>query len=474
MYALEEVRGKGKGLIATRNIPMGSRILSEEPIIRVPDTAIDGDARLASLHRQVDALPPDNRRAFLSMHNVHADDIPQYLGVFLTNALPMVGKVEEAGIFLNACRINHACDNNAHNSWNSNIKRHTIHALRDIEQGEEITINYLGVLNTRETRQDYLQEHFAFTCSCHLCSLPPDESQESDRKLDELRELDDLIGGEWSTDIFSTPLRILQYLDQEICLHQEQGQGAAALPRAFLYAARLTVAHGDLARARVFFERARLGWTVLQGNDSYKVLRERALSQDPSKHDLYGFSTKWRTTVDEIPQGIDSQKFEDWLWKREKPGRSRQPADFRNRVIFPAFIDLPAENHANTELDVRGGTHANRPRRHWLYLAEIVAFTAKARPEMEVKDVLGTKVQLLVCPDEYDGELALSQVQKGYTIAILYAQRHKNQVLEAKIRNVKPAQVKVQLRMPPRKTIFDDVSNTTCSNRYFRYHYTSC
>jgi hypothetical protein len=337
MYALEEVRGKGKGLVATRNTPMGSRILSEEPIVRVPDSAIDGDARLASLHRQVGALPPDERRAFLAMHNVHADDIPRHLGIFLTNALPFGDKVEEAGIFLNACRINHACDNNAHNSWNANIKRHTIHALRDIEQGEEITINYLGVLKNRETRQGYLQEHFAFTCSCNLCSLPPDESKESDRRLDELRNLDHLIGREWSKDILSTRLRILRYLDQEICLLNEQEHCAAALPRAFLYAARLTVAHGDLARARVFFERASIGWTVLQGNDSSKVLRERALSRDPSKHELYGFSTKWRTTVDEIPDGIDSKKFEDWLWKREIPGRSRQPAGFRQPGDIPSF-----------------------------------------------------------------------------------------------------------------------------------------
>jgi SET domain-containing protein len=48
--------------------------------------------------------------------------------------------VREAGIFLDACRINHACDNNAQKSWNENIKRHTIHALRDIEKDEEITI----------------------------------------------------------------------------------------------------------------------------------------------------------------------------------------------------------------------------------------------------------------------------------------------------------------------------------------------
>lgn len=325
MYALEEVHGKGNGLIATRTIPMGSRILSEQPIVRVPDDEsnndeLDDDARLACLNRQVDALPPDERQAFLSMYNVHSHNVSQNLGIFLTNALPLRHDGEEAGIFLNACRINHACDNNAHNSWNANIKRHTIHALRDIDQGEEITINYLGILKKRETRQRYLQEHFAFTCSCHLCSLSTDESQESDRRLNELRNLDHLIGREWSMDILSAPLRILQYLDQVVRLNNEHGLCAAALPRAFIHAAQLTAAHGDLARASVFFERAVLGWTPLLGNDSSKVLKARSLSQDPSEYELYGLSTNWRTTIDEIPEGIDSEMFEERLWKRESPG----------------------------------------------------------------------------------------------------------------------------------------------------------
>ena len=33
VYAVEDVPGKGKGLIATRDIPKGTRIISKEPII---------------------------------------------------------------------------------------------------------------------------------------------------------------------------------------------------------------------------------------------------------------------------------------------------------------------------------------------------------------------------------------------------------------------------------------------------------
>ena len=36
MYALQDVSGKGKGLVAIEKISKGTRILSEEPIITVP------------------------------------------------------------------------------------------------------------------------------------------------------------------------------------------------------------------------------------------------------------------------------------------------------------------------------------------------------------------------------------------------------------------------------------------------------
>ncbi|KAF7880684.1 uncharacterized protein EAF01_011953 [Botrytis porri] len=326
MYAIQEVPGKGKGLIATRTIPMGTCILSEEPIIRVPEDASATTVLQASIRKQVEALSAKKRQAFLSMHNIYANDgTPPRLGIIRTNALPFGDSVRESGIFINACRINHACDNNAQKGWNENTKRHTVYAKRDIESDEEITIFYLGILNKRETRQQRLRSKFAFTCACNLCSLPLEQSEAVDKKLEEILKLDELISRDGIMGILSVPLLKLRYVDQQIRRYNELGPNDTGLPRAFYDAAQICIANGDLARARIFVEKAVRGWSVLQGEDSPSVLQYEALLRNLEKHELYGMSKKWKVAVDEVPRGLGGEEWENLLWRREKIRRPGKP-----------------------------------------------------------------------------------------------------------------------------------------------------
>lgn len=367
------------------------------------------------------------------MHNIHTDEsASKYLGIIRTNALPF-GR-DEAGIFLDACRINHACDNNAQKCWNGNIKRHTVHALQNIDLGEEITIYYLGVTNNREARQDALRRKFAFTCACRLCSLPFDESRESDRRLNEILKIDLLIGRHGLMGILSDPLQKLRHVDRQVTLYNEQGPNDAGLPRAFLDAAQIAVANGDLARARIFAEKAMLGWIVLGGDDGPNVLENKALSKDPSKHMLYGHLMKWKTSIDNTPSGLDPAEFDNWLWKREKPQQPGKPTDFRNQTTFPPLNDLPSDKFTATGFDTSSDGTTHRPSRHWVFLAEIVDFFTLARLQMDVKDVDGTTVPLFFYTDGRGCELTPSKVQKGYTVAILYAQHHEFMFSEPGIR----------------------------------------
>jgi hypothetical protein len=262
MYALQDVPGKGKGLVALEKISKGTRILSEEAVITIPRNEMNSERLQISIYQQVATLSEHQQRAFLSMHNIHPyrDAAERYLGIFQTNSLPAEAVGDKGAIFLEACRINHACDNNSQKNWNENIKWHIVHALRDICKGEEITIYYLGVDKNREDRREALQAKFGSTCLCRLYSLPPEQSQESDRRLEEIYWLDGLIGQGGVDGILSSLLRTLHYVDQLVRLYNERRPGHLGLPQAFLDAAQIAIANGDLARGCIFVERAVSIW----------------------------------------------------------------------------------------------------------------------------------------------------------------------------------------------------------------------
>ncbi|KAM0493506.1 hypothetical protein ACHAP8_009136 [Fusarium lateritium] len=441
MTDLRDVPGKGKGLIATRKITKGTRILSEEPIITVPEDVTDRPALRASIRRQVDKLTPDQRQAFLVMCNIYPGDAAShYLGIIRTNALPMD---DGSGIFLVACRINHACDNNAQKGWNEGIKRHTVHALRDIDEGEEINITYLGVLNNRRTRQEALRAKFKFNCTCHLCSLPFDLSAESDRRLEEILELDGRISRNGVMGILSEPERMLRYVDRQVQLYKEHSFDDVGLPRAFFDAAQITAAHGDLARSRIFTERALAGWLLIQGDDDPQVLKTRRLAMNPSRHATHGYSAAWKSAFDDVPQGLGQTEFEEWLWKRDKRHQSGDVGIFRNQDVFPSFLALPDENEIDHNFfEIRGGVHY-RPRRHWCFLAEIVECGQFIRLYMHVKDVSGMTIPLNFHTETRGREIAPSLLREGYTVAVLYAEQHAFAFSEPGIRLEDPTLCKI-------------------------------
>jgi len=298
MYTIREVPGKGKGLFATTLIPRGTRILSEVPIFLVPrdepDLAVLDDIVVNETNHR---LTEEQRHAFFDLHVANAQDetYSRALGIARTNVLPLGPDARLGGLFLDASRINHSCSNNAHNNWNEHIGRLTIHAMRDIQEGDEITITYMGGTHTYAERQRALREGFNFDCSCELCSLPPAERELSDARLSKLRvgEQCVLMGMMGPEDAF----RLVHSL---FGLIKEEGVWNACVSRCYNYAYEVAMYMEDRPRARVFAERSYEALCVLEGEDSPTVKETKGEVEELS--DAL------------VPSGLTGEDLERWLW----------------------------------------------------------------------------------------------------------------------------------------------------------------
>ena len=273
----------------SRSPEVYTRILSEAPIFKIPRDV----PSLQAAERNMIALnliSKDEQDAFFSLYNTHGSSYSPSLGIAKTNALPLGSGASEGGLFLEASRINHAYRPNAQNTWNANLEKITIHACRDIEQGEEITISYLDGSQGYNARQLSLKNSFAFTCGCELCCLPPAQRRRSDQRLDEITRLDNLIGD--GVRIVSTPLACLRAAYALLGLLQEEGIADARKPRLYYDALQIAIANGDRARAKVFARRAHDARVVLEGNDSPEAIKMKGYADRPTDHRLYGTSMR--------------------------------------------------------------------------------------------------------------------------------------------------------------------------------------
>ncbi|KAG6304757.1 hypothetical protein E4U45_001154 [Claviceps purpurea] len=399
LYALQDVPGKGKGLVATKDIPKGTRITSEQALFTISGyktLGVKDQGRL--IRQQLDALSSDQRNAFMSLHNAHPfdDAADQHYGIFSTNCLPL--DEIQAGIFLEACRANHNCENNVVYGWNKTIKRMTLHAMRDIRSGEEITASYVSRLKSRKDRQATLNRSFGFTCVCRICTLPELESQERDAMVHQTVAMEEMGMGICS----KLPTEALRCFRASLMFHNsEHGREDPFFAQAHMNVATSFILHGDLARARFFAEKAASVHKTVFGNDSQDTACYTAIARDPRRYRNYGFSMKWKTAVDEAPQGLGPIDFEKWLWERQIPDG------------LAGFLVLPLKSSI-----IEGGSSKQR---HWCFLGQIVDIEFLDHLVFSMRDMHGKERPLHFCTEEEGRELTTSPYQKGYSVAVIDA-----------------------------------------------------
>jgi hypothetical protein len=84
------------------------------------------------------------------------------LGIWYTN-----GFVE--ALFYLGSYFNHSCYPNVCFTYNDAIQKETFHTLRDIKQGEELTISYIPIAKLDLTRRQFQLKEWGFDCQCISC-----------------------------------------------------------------------------------------------------------------------------------------------------------------------------------------------------------------------------------------------------------------------------------------------------------------
>ncbi|KAF8466119.1 hypothetical protein BDZ91DRAFT_725487 [Kalaharituber pfeilii] len=154
---------KGYGMVASAAIPQGTLLLSKVPLF----TFLSNTVQLQSLSNQA-----TKQNAFLGLHNAQVkpySTLPPFLGICGTNCFGLGVPAVESGVFKESSRFNHSCIPNANHTWNFKSREMEIRAIKDIEQGAEITICYLSTkesLQPHRVRQVILQQRYRFLCNC--------------------------------------------------------------------------------------------------------------------------------------------------------------------------------------------------------------------------------------------------------------------------------------------------------------------
>jgi hypothetical protein len=227
LWRVQDVPGKGKGLVAQRSLEAGDHIMSATPSVMIDYDVFTGVADAAELWAlqvaAVAGLSDDHRDIFLGL-STHDDDFANHAErvskIILTNSfdIPLGGIVPKRseeendenfytvfpesefsccksaagarlGEFVYAdwrlvSRMNHDCRPNAEYYFDPTTFAQHVHAARPIAAGEEITISYIeyvlrcmcsgkrpmlismsSPIQTRQDRLDRLDNSWHFPCS---------------------------------------------------------------------------------------------------------------------------------------------------------------------------------------------------------------------------------------------------------------------------------------------------------------------
>ncbi|KAJ7075835.1 hypothetical protein B0H15DRAFT_791339 [Mycena belliarum] len=290
-FVVADLPGRGKGLVATRDIAQGELVLREPPLFLVPPSISEEPAPLIWRLLQMVSAPAD-REAFLNLSYVHFPEVldpaayPEEvaLAIFQTNA---VKAGDGVGIFPRMARINHGCSSafNVVYTWREREHALFVHALKNIRKGQELLTTYTDTKRSRQERRSFLWQQYGFECACAVCSLHAAALQASDERLTRISRHYTYLAT-WGhgkingVEAISTINKIWELEDEE-GYWSERGRLAAD-------GAWIAAAHSDAAAVRLWAQLA-IKWYIIELGHGSDLIREvEQAAGYPEQHPAWG------------------------------------------------------------------------------------------------------------------------------------------------------------------------------------------
>ncbi|PSS22175.1 hypothetical protein M430DRAFT_57530 [Amorphotheca resinae ATCC 22711] len=168
---------KDFGLFARRPIDKGTVIFKEAPAIEGAQSWLMGEAKFMTLSEtKKKAITDLQSRCRCRKVPCIESKLTKlfYLNAFDISAQHLMNRHEAIQttkffyLYTTAARINHSCVPNTAYGFTKN-KEIFIEALKDIDQGKELTIDYIGAHGETSFRRKILKDVFGFHCRCTSC-----------------------------------------------------------------------------------------------------------------------------------------------------------------------------------------------------------------------------------------------------------------------------------------------------------------
>ena len=203
LVVVREMEGRGKGLVATRKIPAGTVIFTEDPLVVIKKATVVLNDEFKKFQKMNWTLREDSMALFdpvgleldeewrtkWNLNGKEEPDLVKLWRIFCVNSVAIglvrsdVGRScdDLSGIYKQFSRINHSCSSNVTQDWKAETPlKIEVRAATTIRKGEELTLNYLGLLGTSVERSQQLKKRWSFQCNCEVCSLPEEKREEND------------------------------------------------------------------------------------------------------------------------------------------------------------------------------------------------------------------------------------------------------------------------------------------------------